>query len=112
MIKEIRALVQHILLEDAIDVVETEARIRVRSSRRTITDVLTDIRGIENVITVSQKSAVQDAEDGKQRIIVLIKFEADKNMSLDGLEAKIKEIPEVDMITITSYAGETIRRIS
>lgn len=108
----IRAFVRHILLEDASDVVEVEARIRIRPSRRTVTDVITDIRGIENVVTVSQSNAVQDAEDGKQRIVALIKFEEDENMQLEDLEQRIKEIPEVDMVTITSYDGESMRRVS
>lgn len=112
MSRAIRALVRQILLEDATDVVEVEARIRIRPSRRTVTDVLTDIRGIENVVTVSQSSTVQDAEDGKQRIIALIKFEENDDLILDDLEGKIKDIPEVDMVTITSYDGESMRRVT
>lgn len=112
MINEIRALVRHMLLEDAVDIVEVEARIRIKSSSRTVSDVLTDLRGIENVVTVSQTGAIQDAEDGKQRIIALIKFEAGEGLDIDTLEDRIKEIPEVDMITITSYDGESMRRVS
>lgn len=112
MISEIRALVRNILLEDASDVVEVEARIRIKSSSRTVSDVMTDIRGIENVVTVSQIGGIQDAEDGKQRIIALIKFESGEGIDLDSLEDRIKEIPEVDMITVTSYDGENMRRIA
>ena len=112
MISEIRALVRHILREDAADVIEVEARIRIKSSRRTVTDVITDLRGIKNVVTVSQSGAAQDAEDGKQRIIALIKLETDVGIDLSFLEDKIREIPEVDMLTVTSYDGEDMRRVT
>lgn len=112
MISEIRALVRHILREDAADVIEVEARIRIKSSRRTVTDVLTDLRGIKNVVTVSQSGATQNAEDGKQRIIALIKLETDDGIDLSFLEDKIREIPEVDMLTVTSYDGEDVRRVT
>lgn len=112
MISEIRALVRHILREDATDVVEVETRIRIKSSRRTVRDVLTDLRGIENVVTVSQAGGTQDAEDGKQRIVVLIKLEAAEGIDLHFLEDRIREIPEVDMITVTSYDGEEMRRVT
>lgn len=111
MISEIRALVRHILREDAADVIEVEARIRIKSSMRTVTDVITDLRGIENVVSVSQSGPVQDAEDGKQRIIALIKLETDEGIDLRFLEEKIREILEVDMLTITSYDGEDMRSV-
>ena len=112
MISELRTLVRHILREDASDVIEVEARIRIKSSRRTVTDVITDLRGIKNVVTVSQSGVAQDAEDGKQRIIALIKLETDVGIDLSFLEDKIREIPEVDMLTVTSYDGEDMRRVT
>jgi len=112
MLGELRALVRHILREDAVDVVEVEARIRIKTSSRTVTDVITDLRGIQNVVTVSQMGATIPAEDGKQRIVALIKFEAGDEMDLSMLEELIKEIPEVDMLTITAVDGQATRRVA
>lgn len=109
---EIRSLVRHILLESFEDVVKIQARIRLKSSTRTIVDILTDLRGLKNVITVAQVEASQNAEDGKTRILVNIKFEADAGMSLEDLESEIMSIPEVDLITITSYDGAKMRRVT
>jgi len=108
---EIRSLVRHILRESLEDVVKIELRIRIKTSQRTIADILTDLRGIRNVITVSQSSS-QDAEDGKTRLIVTVKFEDDEQASLEDLEKEIKEIPEVDLITVVSYDGEPMRRVT
>lgn len=108
---EIRSLVRHILRESLEDVVKIELRIRIKASQRSIADILTDLRGIRNVITVTQSSS-QAAEDGKTRLIVTVKFEDDDQMNLKDLEEEIKAIPEVDLITIVSYDGTPMRRIS
>ena len=107
----IRSLVRHILRESLEDVVEVELRIRIKASSRSIADILTDIRGIRNVITVSQSSS-QDAEDGKTRLLVTLKFEDDEQATLEDLEGEIKAIPEVDLITVVSYDGVPMRRVS
>jgi hypothetical protein len=108
----IRTWIKNILLESLEDVVDIQIRIRLKSSKRSITDVLTDLRGLRNVITVSQTEASQDAEDGKTRILVNVRFEDDAGMSLEDLESEIMSIPEVDLITVTSFDGVEMRRVT
>lgn len=109
---EIRSLVRHILRESLEDVVDIEMKIRLKSSTRSIADVLTDLRGLKNVITVSQTGEALDAEDGKVRLALKIRFEDDAGMSLDDLESEIMTIPEVDLITVMSYGGKEMRRVT
>lgn len=110
--KLIRAFVKNALLESVEDVVDIQFRIRLKASNRTIADILTDLRGLKNVITVTQMSPSQAAEDGKTRIFLNVRFEDDAGMSLEDLEAEIMSIPEVDLITVTSYDGEQMRRVT
>lgn len=108
----IRSLVRRTLIESVEDVVDIEMRIRLKTSKRTISDVLTDLRGLKNVITVSQLGGTSMAEDGKTRLIVKVRFEDDAGMSLEDLETEIMSIPEVDLITVTSYDGNEMRRVT
>lgn len=109
---EIRSLVRHILHESLEDVIDIEMRIRLKSSVRSIADILTDLRGLKNVITVSQMGEAREAEDGKVRLSVKVRFEDDAGMSLEDLETEIMTIPEVDLITVASYDGNEMRRVT
>lgn len=108
----VRTWIKNVLLESLEDVVDIQMRIRLKSSKRSIADILTDLRGLKNVITVSQTEASRDAEDGKTRILVNVRFEDDAGMTLEDLESEIMSIPEVDLITVTSFDGTEMRRVT
>lgn len=108
----LRSMIRNTLVESMEDVVEVLIKIRIKSSQRSVGDILTDVRGIKNVITVSQQGTSSIAEDGKMRLILSIKFEDDESMSLEDLKAEIKMIPEIDMLTVQSFGGQEIGRTS
>ena len=104
----VRELVHGILRESYKDIVKLEVRIRVKikkPSDPTLQDILTNIRGIRNVITVRQEGKLLPAAQGRQMVNLLIGFEDDEDMDVPGLKKRIWGIPGIDMTFIKSYDG-------
>ncbi len=66
-------------------------------------DVLTDLRGIKNVITVRQLGTSQPAPDGKVWLNLDLGFEDDETFDVPDLERETLQIQGVDMVRIVSY---------
>jgi hypothetical protein len=92
-----------LLCESVKDIVAIDMTIRLKMKDRSIPDVLTDIRGLPGVVTVTQLDTVKSAEDSMSRVFIRVKFNDDGVISQDELQENMREIPEVDMITIKAY---------
>lgn len=100
----IRSLVRQILTESFEDVILISASIRIKSGIN-VRDVLTSIRGLEKVVTVTQNVPASKAEDGKERLLLTIKFEDDGTVGIDTLEKKINQVDGVDMVSMKHLEG-------
>ncbi|NDC39205.1 MAG: hypothetical protein EBZ48_14360, partial [Proteobacteria bacterium] len=78
-------------------------RSRSSADARNIPDVLTDIRGLPGVVTVTQLDTVKSAEDSMSKVFIRLKFNDDGVITRDELQENMMEIPEVDMISIKAY---------
>lgn len=104
----VREIVRGIIRESFRDIVKLEVRMRVKVrdlSDPTLQDILTNIRGIRNVITVRQDGKLSRPTQGRQMVNLVIGFEDDKHMSVDKLKKRIWIQPGVDMVFIKSYDG-------
>ena len=104
----VRELVHGILRESYKDIVKLEVRIRVKikkPSDPTLQDILTNIRGIRNVITVRQEGKLSSAARGRHMVNLMIGFEDDEHMNVSELKKRIWALPGVDMAFIKSYDG-------
>ena len=100
----IRSLVRQILTESFEDVILISASVRIKTGRN-VRDVLTSIRGLEKVVTVTQDVPASKAEDGKERLLLTIKFEDDGTVGIDTLEKSIKQVDGVDMVNMKHLEG-------
>ena len=77
-------------------------RIRVRiqgPGSRNLRDILTDIRGLINVITVEQLGKISPRDmNGRSFAALNVKFEDDEDYHVKDLLEDISSIPDVDMI--------------
>jgi hypothetical protein len=92
-----------LLCESVKDIVAIDMTIRLKMKDRSIPDVLTDIRGLPGVVTVTQLDTVKSAEDSMSRVFIRLKFNDDGVISQEDLKENMMEIPEVDMISIKAY---------
>ena len=92
-----------LLRESVKDIVAIDMTIRLKMKDRSIPDVLTDIRGLPGVVTVTQLDTVKSAEDSMSRVFIRLKFNDDGVISQEELQENMMEIPEVDMISIKAY---------
>jgi len=91
------------LKEDYEDIVKVGVRLRVNLRRRNLMDILTDIRGLPNVITVSQEGQLQTAPEGKNMANVSIGFNDDARFDVPDMESGLLKIDGVDMVMVRSY---------
>lgn len=100
--KLLKEYVRTVLTEDFDDVISIIVRIRVKirgPGTRNIRDIMTDIRGLVNVITVEQIGRISDTDtDGRSFVALDIKFEDDANYHVPDMLQDVSDIPDVDMI--------------
>lgn len=94
------------------DVVPVGVRVRVNTNSVPLFDILTDVRGLPNVITVSQDSSLQPAPEGKSMVSLVVKFNDDERFDLPDLESGLLKIKGIDMVRVTSYDGQPYQRQS
>ena len=100
-----------LLRESVKDIVAIDMTVRLKmkdrstssADARNIPDVLTDIRGLPGVVTVTQLDTVKSAEDSMSKVFIRLKFNDDGVITRDELQENMMEIPEVDMISIKAY---------
>ena len=100
-----RRQIRRILKEALADVVSINARVRALvspSAHYTVADILTDIRGLRNVITVTQKGPGIPAGGEKEFLNLKIKFENEIDVDIPTLKVQIERIPGVDLTRILS----------
>ncbi len=91
------------------DVVRVTVRIRISvngPSRPTVTDILTDIRAIPNVVTANQVGSRQPAPEGKNMVALDVGFIDDAEFGVRDLHREILATRGIDMIRVVSYNGE------
>lgn len=99
----LRESVKDIVAIDMTVRLKMKDRSRSSADARNIPDVLTDIRGLPGVVTVTQLDTVKSAEDSMSKVFIRLKFNDDGVITRDELQEKMLEIPEVDMISIKAY---------
>jgi uncharacterized membrane protein (UPF0127 family) len=96
--------------EEIIDV-GVKLRIKITSpTDPTMQDILTDIRGIKNVITVKQEGQLYPAPDKKQWTKLTIRFEDDESFDLPDLERGLRKIEGIDLVFVKTYDGKPVVR--
>lgn len=100
----LRALVRRVLQEGEADIVELGLRLRV-ADRVTMGDVLTDLRGIEGVITVKQEGPSEEGTGAFRTVNVYVAFEDDEGRDVYTLQRDIEAIDGVEAATIKNYEG-------
>lgn len=102
-VEGLRGLIRLVLSEGFDDIRRIHIRLRVKVSRPsdpTVPDVLTDVRGLRNVITVSQVGAMSPAPEDRNWIELDVSFVDDDDYDLPGLVRDLREIPGVDMVRV------------
>jgi hypothetical protein len=99
----LRESVKDIIAIDMTVRLKMKDRSRSSADARNIPDVLTDIRGLPGVVTVTQLDTVKSAEDSMSKVFIRLKFNDDGVISQEELKENMMEIPEVDMISIKAY---------
>lgn len=100
----LRRFVRGILTEAEDDVVELGVRLRI-SDRARMGDVLTELRGIVNVITVKQEGAAETGTGPFRSVNVFVTFEDDEGRDVYNLQSDIEAIDGVEAATIKNYEG-------
>lgn len=101
-----------IVKESYEDIVEIIVRIRVRVARESdpkMLDIMTDIRGLPNVITVKQHGELGKMDhDGRQFALLQINFVEAERYDLKQLLMGLKQIEGVDLAKIVAREGQRI----
>jgi hypothetical protein len=103
----LREYVRDLLCESYEDIVDLMIRLRINLKNDrdsfTLQDVLTDVRGIKNVITVRQIGPLQSAPEEKKWVNLDIGFEDDEVFDVPDLEKELRQITGIDMINVVMY---------
>lgn len=110
----LKEYVRGVLAEGYDDIVEVIVRTRVKITAKadpTLLDILTDIRGIKNVITVKQIGELTKTDlDGRQFATLMVKFEDDEEYSVADLERDTGQVSGIDIVKIVSYEGRPYQK--
>ncbi len=100
----LREWIRNILTESHADIVQMGVRLRVTVDA-IMADVLTNIRGIKNVITVKQQGPGEELPSGKRWVNIFVTFEDDANRNVYNLKNDISAIEDIDTVIIKNYEG-------
>jgi hypothetical protein len=96
-------------LKEAFEDIQALAfRVRVdidSPDQPSLQDVLTTLRGLPNVITVTQHGTLEDAPGGRQMANLLVKFEDTPAVDHITLRNQVERLPTVDLVTLTTVDG-------
>jgi len=99
---------QH-LQESYDDVIKLGIKIRVNingPTKPTMTDILTDIRAIPNVVTANQMGSKRPAPERKNMVILDIGFISDSEFGISDLRREVLALRGVDMFRAITLDGE------
>jgi hypothetical protein len=109
----IRESVNQTLNEVWKDVVDIEARVRIKVNQPTdptVLDVMTVMRGLYKVITIKQKGNLSAPDvNGHQFMHVIVGFEDTNDANVIDLARGLLSVPSVDIVRILSYEGKPYR---
>lgn len=99
----LRRVIRQVLREGFEDIRDVGVRLRVKidsPTDPTVPDILTDVRGVNKVITVAQEGPMKPAEDGKNWLTLTVGFVDDESYDLPDLLRDLRDIDGVDMVRI------------
>lgn len=99
--RQLRDIIRSIIQEGSEDIIEVYVKVRVKTEgpgSQTVTDVITDIRGIPNVVTVIQEKPLTHEPEGLVMIYLNIKLNNLETTSVDQLKKDIKAVKGVEMV--------------
>lgn len=100
-VSTIRSLIRQILSESVEDITLIDLVLRLKTNmKRSIPDILTDLRGVQGVVTVTQLDTSKKAEDRMARVYLRVKFNNNGEVTKDELLDLIKSVEGVDMLTV------------
>jgi hypothetical protein len=100
---QLRRVIRRSLREGFDEIRDIGVRLRVKVAKPTdptVSDILTDVRGVNKVITVTQEGPMRPAEDGKSWLNLAVGFVDDEDYDLPDLIRDIRSINGVDMVRI------------
>lgn len=108
----VREFVKSVIRESYDDIAEIIVRARVAVAHDydpTMLDILTDIRGLPNVITVKQVGELGKQDVNSRQFVTLrINFIEGEEYALVDLLKGIKSIEGIDLVRIVSREGEML----
>ena len=105
---------KNLIIEKSEDVVDIELEMIAdtrEASNYFIADILTDIRGLRNVITTTQMSPGIHLNSGAEKYKLKIKFENDISVDLPTLIVQINSLPGVKRSKILSVDGRKYNQL-
>lgn len=108
-----REWVRQVLAESYDDIVEVIVKIRIRVARKidpTVLDIMTDVRGLPNVITVKQFGELGKLNtDGRQFAVLQINFVNNETYNVADLLTGLKSVNGVDLARLIAYEGKRVQ---
>jgi len=104
----VRRTLRRALNEDFSDITYVKVRLRVQINRPndpSMADILTDLRGAKNVITVRQSEPMIDAPENKNMVSLNIGYDPSSGMRVEDLRNVLMGLQTVDMVKILTVDG-------
>lgn len=107
----IRRSIRRALNEGFADITPVVVRLRIRiaaPSDPSVLDILTSIRGLDDVITVTQLDPMDPAPEGKKMINLKVAIELKGEFDPEALKKQLMAIEGVDMVMVKGKADEVL----
>ncbi len=96
------------LRESFEDIEKMKLRIRVNLEKIRFLDILTHIRGIKDVITVTADGQLEPAPEGKNMSNLFVRFENSVDVDVESILQQIKSIEGIDIVKVVEYDGHDL----
>lgn len=107
----IRRSIRKALAEGFADITPIVVRLRIRiaaPSDPSVLDILTSIRGLDDVITVTQLDPMDPAPEGKKMINLKIAIELKGEFDPEDLKKRLMAIDGIDMVMVKGKADDVL----
>lgn len=107
----IRRSIRKALNEEFADITPIVVRLRIKIAAPSdpgVLDILTSIRGLDDVITVTQLDPMDPAPEGKKMINLKIAIELKGEFDPEELKKKLLAINGVDMVMVKGRAEDVL----
>jgi len=91
--------------KDDVQQLAVKMRVDISSGPTDLQDILTTLRGLPNIITVSQQGSLSPAGPSKEWLKALVKFENTISVDLITLKDQIEKLPTVDLVSFKAVDG-------